>query len=379
MVRKVSRVRVAVGMSGGVDSSAAAALLVQQGYDVMGLMLRLWSEEGCEEENRCCTPEAMALARRVAAILGIPFYVLDAKEPFYTAVVESFIDDYNQGLTPNPCIACNRHIRWGFLLAQARMLGARYLATGHYARLRTDPGGTDGAPACLQLLSGVDQEKDQSYVLHMLDQEQLRHTLLPLGEYTKPQVRALAAKFGLPVADRPDSQDLCFLGEDDYREFLVRHAPQTENPGPILNSEGQPVGEHRGLAFYTIGQRKGLGVPSSVPLYVLSKDPSRNALIVGRLEELGSRELVAGPVNWICGAPPGEVFRAQVKIRYKAPPAWGEVTLLDDGCVQVRFDEPLRDITPGQAAVFYSGEICLGGGAIQPPPSSGFNIQEESR
>jgi tRNA-specific 2-thiouridylase len=364
VARRECRVRVAVAMSGGVDSSVAAALLLKAGYEVIGLMLRLWSEDGCEDKNRCCTPEAMALARRVAATLGIPFYVLDAQEPFHASVVQPFIDDYSQGLTPNPCIACNRNIRWGFLLNHARMLGARYLATGHYARLRPEPNGAGNSHACIQLLTGVDQDKDQSYVLHSLDPEQLKHTLLPLGKYTKPQVRQLARELNLPVADRADSQDLCFLGEGDYRDFLLRHAPQVENPGPILTRLGQQIGEHRGLAFYTIGQRKGLGIFSPMPLYVLSKDLSRNALIVGRLEELGGDELIAGPVNWICGTPPTASFRAQVKIRYKALPAWGDVTLLDDGCVKVHFDEPLRDITPGQAAVFYSGEICLGGGPI---------------
>ena len=277
--------RVAVAMSGGVDSSVAAALLVEQGYRVIGIMLRLWSEPGCEDLNRCCTPQAMSLARQVAAHLGIPFYVLDAKQPFRATVVEAFFEGYARGVTPNPCLVCNRRIRWGFLLEHARALGAERFATGHYARLRRLPDGT------VQLLKGRDAAKDQSYVLAMLSQEQLQRTLLPIGEYTKAEVRALAERFGLPVAQRPDSQDLCFLAGQDYRDFLARHRPDTLRPGPILTPDGQEIGRHRGLAFYTIGQRKGLGLAAPRPLYVLDKDPARNALIVGPAEALGRRAL----------------------------------------------------------------------------------------
>jgi tRNA-specific 2-thiouridylase len=351
---------VVVAMSGGVDSSVAAALLVQQGYQVTGLMLRLWSESGRQDDNRCCTPDAMAQARRVAAMLGIPFYAIDAQEAFYQSVVQHFIQDYAQGLTPNPCLVCNRRIRWGFLLQHAQALGAGLLATGHYVRLRQDQQGR------YEIWRAVDAHKDQSYVLHILSQQQLKHASFPLGEYTKPQVRQIARQLGLPVAERADSQDLCFLGGEDYRSFLLRHAPQVENPGPILNRQGQPLGEHRGLAFYTIGQRKGLGVASSRPLYVLSKDLQRNALIVGEESELGQSELTASEVHWVSGDPPAAPFRARVKVRYTAIPAWGTVTPQGERQAQVRFDQPVRDITPGQAAVFYIDEICTGGGIIQP-------------
>ncbi len=344
-------------MSGGVDSSVAAALLVEQGYRVIGMMLRLWSEPGCEDENRCCTPEAMALARQVAAHLGIPFYVVDAKNVFYEHIVQFFIDGYANGITPNPCLQCNRHIRFGFLLDRARALGADFLATGHYARLRRLDDDS------VHLLRGVDRSKDQSYVLSRLTQEQLRHALFPIGEFPKSEVRAMAARFGLPVAERADSQDLCFLSGGDYRDFLRRHAPQVARPGPILDTRGQTIGEHRGLAFYTIGQRKGLGISAGQPLYVITKDAARNALIVGPRAALGRRRLVAGQVNWV-GAPPDAPFRAEVKIRYTAREAPATVTLLDEHTVQVTFDEPLRDITPGQAAVFYQGERVLGGGII---------------
>jgi tRNA-specific 2-thiouridylase len=354
-----TKIRVVVAMSGGVDSSVAAALLAKQGYQVIGMMLRLWNEPGKESANRCCTPDAIAQARRVSAILGIPFYVLDAQDVFYTQVVEaSFLQGYARGVTPNPCLSCNRQIRWGFLLQRALALGADWMATGHYARLGNDDKGR------FQLRCAADPAKDQSYVLHVLGQEQLAHALFPLGEYTKPQVRELARQFGLPVAERAESQDLCFLAKDDPRSFLLRHAPQVEKPGPILARSGQTLGTHPGLAFYTIGQRKGLGIPSLVPLYVLEKDLANNALIVGPKEELGRRELITGRIHWISGETPEVPFRAQVKIRYRSGFSWGKVTPLEEGGASVLFDEPLRDITPGQAAVFYKDEVVLGGGII---------------
>ncbi|OGO35053.1 MAG: tRNA 2-thiouridine(34) synthase MnmA [Chloroflexi bacterium RBG_16_57_11] len=371
--------RVVVAMSGGVDSSVAAALLQEQGYEVIGMMMRLWSESGRQDDNRCCTPDAMAQARRVAALLNIPFYAVDAQQVFFETVVHSFKDGYAQGITPNPCLTCNRSIRWDFLLRRALALGADYMATGHYARLRRgrlrrdrlrmdrlhrDSTHPDGS--AIQILRATDSGKDQSYVLHVLGQEQLNHALFPLGEYTKPQVRELARKFGLPVAERPESQDLCFLGQEDYRTFLQRNVPGIQQPGPILNSQGEMIGEHQGLAFFTIGQRKGLGLTSQRPTYVLAKDLKRNALVVGGADELGQSELVAWPAHWVSGQAPAEdENRAQVKIRYTAPLAWGWVRLLPEGRIRVRFDEPQRDITPGQAAVIYVGEVCLGGGIIQ--------------
>ena len=349
--------KVVVAMSGGVDSSVTAALLVQQGYEVIGMMMRLWSEPGGESANRCCTPDSMATARRIAARLGIPFYAVDAQQVFHDTVVNFFIDGYTQGITPNPCLVCNRHIRWEFLLQRALSLGADFMATGHYARLQQNNAGG------FQLLRAVDRKKDQSYVLHVLSQEQLSHAIFPLGGYTKTEVRQMAKNFGLPVAERPDSQDLCFLGNGDYRDFLLRMTPQVESPGPILNRKGIQIGQHQGLAFYTIGQRKGLGIAAPQPLYVLEKDSRRNALIVGTKEELGKRELTAENINWIAGTPTAS-FRSEVKIRYQAEEAWGTVTPLDEKRAHVEFDQPLRDITPGQAAVFFNGEFCLGGGVI---------------
>ena len=357
--------KVVVAMSGGVDSSVAAALLKQQGYEVIGMMLRLWSETDREESNRCCTPDSMALARRVAAMLDIPFHVLDAKELFYSTVVQSFLDGYAQGLTPNPCVICNRLIKWDFLLKHALALGADYLATGHYARKQEAEDGR------WQLLRAFDRSKDQSYVLHVLTQEKLSKALFPVGEYPKPEIRKLAGTFGLPTAARPDSQDLCFLAGEDYREFLHRNAPKIGRPGPILTLDGKSLGKHQGLAYYTIGQRKGLGIASPIPLYVLAKDIAANTLVVGSEDELGSRELTAKDVNWISGEAPKKPFRAEVKTRYTAREAWAGITPLDDNKpggsfhnLGVLFDELQRDITPGQAAVFYDGDLVLGGGTI---------------
>ncbi len=354
--------RVVVAMSGGVDSSVAAALLREQGHEVIGMMLRLWSQPGQEDSNRCCTPDSMAQARRVAARLGIPFYVIDAREAFYKTVVRSFLEGYASGITPNPCLVCNRQIRWTLLFEHALAMGAEYLATGHYARVVLE-----GEGGQARLFRARDEAKDQSYVLHVLPQEKLRRSLFPIGEYLKSEVRELAARFGLPTASRRDSQDLCFLAGEDYRAFLQRYAPQVNRPGPIVNRRGEVLGEHRGLAFYTIGQRKGLGIAAAQPLYVLAKDLARNALVVGSAEELGSTELLAEGVNWVSGEAPQEPFRAQVKIRYTARPAGAEVTPLEGGArVRVRFESLVRDVTPGQAAVFYVGDEVIGGGVIVP-------------
>lgn len=352
-------IKVAVAMSGGVDSSVAAALLKEQGYEVIGMMLRLWSEPGKEESNRCCTPDSMAQARRVAALLDIPFYVIDAKNVFRDTVVEYFLEGYARGETPNPCLVCNRKIRWSFLLDHALALGADFMATGHYARVKRDEGGRT------RLLRAVDKSKDQSYVLHVLDQEKLSRALFPVGEYTKMAIRQIAEKHGLPTASRKDSQDLCFLAGEDYRNFIKRNAAEMLQPGGIVTRDGRSLGGHSGLANYTIGQRKGLGLASPVPLYVLGKNAVENTLIVGTQEELGTRELTAHDVNWVGGEAPTEPFRAEVKIRYTAKEAEASVTPVGGDQVKVRFDTPQRDVTAGQAAVFYQGDELIGGGIIK--------------
>jgi len=349
---------VVVAMSGGVDSSVAAALLKEQGYDVIGMMLRLWSEPGKEDSNRCCTPDSMAQARRVAAKLDIPFYVIDAKDIFRETVVEYFLEGYARGETPNPCLICNRKIRWTFLLDHALALGAEYMATGHYAKVKKAESGR------VLLFRAVDKSKDQSYVLHVLDQTKLKHALFPVGDYTKPEIRQIAEKYGLPTASRKDSQDLCFLAGDDYRNFLQRNAAEMLRPGELRMRNGTAVGTHTGLANYTIGQRKGLGVASPVPLYVLGKDAKTNTVIVGTQDELGSHELTARDVNWVSGEMPTAPFRAEVKIRYTAREAQALVTPTKENQAHVTFDASQRDITAGQAAVFYQNDMLIGGGII---------------
>lgn len=376
-------------MSGGVDSSLAAALLAEQGHQVIGVMMRLWSEVavGVESTNKCCSLEAVDDARRVADLLGIPFYLINVEQPFKQRVVDFTVAGYLAGETPNPCIQCNRHIRFDYLYSYALSLGADFLATGHYARVRgpegqhtaatgqqspdspaRDPFTAPHSPptAPYSLLTGLDPAKDQSYVLHVLTQEKLARVLFPVGEFTKPQVRAMAAERGLPVASRHDSQDLCFLADGDYRRFLRDWTPPGAiEPGPMVDSSGRVLGQHRGLPFYTVGQRKGLGIAAAEPLFVLRMEPDSNALVVGPAAELGRDHLTAHSVNWIAGQPPAGPIEAQVKIRYKARPAPAMVSPLADQRAAVHLAQPLRDITRGQAAVFYQGEECLGGGLIE--------------
>jgi len=360
---------VVVAMSGGVDSSVAAALLVEQGYNVTGVMLRLWSEPGSQDSNRCCTPDAMAGARRVAAKLGIPFYALNSQDLFRKTVVQAFLDGYQAGNTPNPCIVCNQQIRWGFMLEKARELGANFMATGHYAQVRKNEAGS------VELLKGVDPGKDQSYVMSVLSQEQLQQTLFPVGRIPKSEVREHARRFGLNVAERADSQDLCFLAGQDYRTFLSKYVPGVTNPGRIVDTDGREVGEHQGLAFYTIGQRKGLGIAAPKPLYVIEKNVEANVLVIGEEEKLGRDGLQANQMNWISGHAPQEPFSAEAKIRYRALLVPVTVYPVGHDQIKVRFNQPARDITVGQRIVLYNGDVVLGGGTIQ----SSFNFSREQK
>lgn len=359
MKGKQLHTRVLVALSGGVDSAVAAALLVEQGYEVSGAMLRLWveGEPDTAHANRCCTPEAVNRARYVAERLGIPFHLINAEAVFKAQVVDYFVAEYAAGRTPNPCIPCNRYVRFGLLLSRALASGARFLATGHYARVRRVEGH-------YQLLRGRDSHKDQSYFLHVLTQEQLAHVLFPLGELTKEEVRAIARRRGLPVAEQPESQDLCFLADGDYRRFLAHQAPHLFRPGPIRDTAGRVLGQHQGLAAYTIGQRKGLGIAAPEPLYVLAIDPAENALIVGTAAELGQDECLVEEMHYVNGETPTATFRAKAQIRYRARPVTVTVTPLPHKKAHVRFIAPQRDITPGQFLVLYDGEVVLGGGVI---------------
>jgi tRNA-specific 2-thiouridylase len=298
----------------------------------------------------------------VAARLGIPFYLVNYEAEFKKQVVDYFVAEYGQGRTPNPCLACNRFIRFGRLLRHARALDASYLATGHYARI----GGTHGerAGSRLELCTGIDPQKDQSYVLYMLGQDELRQVLFPVGGYTKAQVRRMARQRNLPVAGRDESMEICFVKDDDYRRFLRDYAPQSIRPGPILDTAGSVIGRHQGLPFYTIGQRRGLGIAAKEALYVIRLDPAHNALVVGPGHELGRHKLHAEKVSYVRGEPPSGPVRVQAKIRYRAELAGATWMPLAGERARVAFDHPLRDITPGQAVVAYQGDVVLGGGII---------------
>lgn len=352
---------VVVAMSGGVDSSVAAALLTERGYRCIGVMMRLWAEAAIAEGsgNKCCDEESVEDARRVADKLGMPFYLINVERPFKEKVVDLFIEGYSDGLTPNPCLACNRHIRFDYLLNYARRLGADYLATGHYARLQRQEDGN------VHLLRGVDIQKDQSYVLSMLGQAELRDLLFPVGEFAKEEVRRIAAARGLPIHSKHDSMDLCFVVDDDYRRFLADWAADAVQPGKIVDVRGNVLGRHSGLPNYTVGQRRGLGLSgATAPMYVVALEPDSNQLIVGPAEALGRSELLAKNVSWTMGAPVSAGSRIQCQIRYSGQPIDCTVYPQQCGTVRVAFSEPARGISPGQGAVFYDGPHCLGGGLI---------------
>jgi tRNA-specific 2-thiouridylase len=351
---------VAAALSGGIDSAVAAMLLLERGYSVFGMTLHLWQEP--LQDDECSSKvlhDSSASARQVAEALNIPLQVLDAALPFKDLVVDRLIAEYSVGRTPNPCLYCNRHIKFGYLLEHALAMGAERMATGHYARVRR--GERSGT---WELLRGVDPQKDQSYFLYMLGQQELSRTLFPLGESTKDEVRALARAHHLPIAGASESQDLCFVRDNDYRRFLREYAPQALVPGPILDSRGKELGRHRGLAEYTVGQRSGIGIAAPEALYVLHLDTQRNALIVGPKRELGCDHLIADQVRWVNRRPPTSAIQVSVQIRYRARPTRATVTPLPDARVRVALGKPLRDVTPGQAIVFYCDRHVLGGGLI---------------
>ncbi len=352
--------RVAVAMSGGVDSAVAAALLMEAGHDVVGFTMNLWPSWVPETDGGagCCGIGAIDDARAAARALGVPHYVLNFRDAFEREVIGYFVGEYARGRTPNPCIACNRAIKFRLLLDRVRGLGMDELATGHYARVDRAPDGR------YRLLRAVDARKDQSYVLAGLTQAQLARVRFPVGAYTKPQIRELARRHGLGVADKPDSQEICFVPRGDYSEVVARHAPAAARTGPIYDQAGRLVGEHRGLARYTVGQRRGLGLGAAEPRYVVTIDAARNALIVGDAAALRCAEVRATELNWVAIPALTEPRQVSARIRHAAADMPAEIAPAAHGRVRVRFAEPPRAAAPGQAIVFYEGDVVVGGGVI---------------
>lgn len=355
--------KVMLGMSGGVDSSVAAAVLLEKGYDVIGVTMQIWpdmDEDIKKTEGGCCSLSAVDDARRVANRLGIPYYVMNFKDIFEDRVINYFVDEYSKGRTPNPCIACNRHVKFDAMLKKASAMGIDYVATGHYAKIEYD----ENTRRYL-LKKSITAKKDQTYALYNMTQEQLSRTLMPIGDYTKEKVREIAKEIGLTVANKPDSQEICFIDDNDYGRFISERTGEESKPGDFVDAKGNILGKHRGIVHYTVGQRKGLGISFGKPMYVVEIDVPGNRVILGDDSEVFSRELIAGDLNFIAFDSLREVIKVKAKVRYSAREASATVYPLEDGRAKVVFDEPQRAITPGQSVVFYNEDIVVGGGTIE--------------
>ncbi|MFH0796140.1 MAG: tRNA 2-thiouridine(34) synthase MnmA [Candidatus Omnitrophota bacterium] len=352
----MAKKRVAVLMSGGVDSSVAACLLKEAGYEVIGFTLQLWPASKEKEIGGCCGLSAINDAKAVAKILGIPHYVLNFRKIFEKEVIEYFCQTYLSGQTPNPCVMCNRRIKFLHFRQKAQEISADYIATGHYARIVK-------YKRSYLLKKGTDPKRDQSYFLYHLTQKQMAYTLFPLGALTKEETRKKARSCGFPNAEKEGSQEICFIPDNDYGRFIRMRIPRAEEPGSIFNQQGKLLGKHKGIAFYTVGQREGLGISFPKPLYVLRIDPDRNRLIVGEKKDVYRKELFATDINWIAEKPSKQIT-VKARIRYRNPETRATIIPLDEN-VQVTLAKPQFAITPGQSVVFYQGETVLGGGIIQ--------------